>query len=271
MTLPRLAALAVLLAASSPAAAADLLYTQNFENPAFFNNDSGGDFDIFADVNAHYANQPPGFSFAQQFTVETLRIGGSTAFGQGYKDPQGIGGQYVLGFLSDVQNDLLGLAFNVGSFKFLNFRADISSIDLDRQGGPFVPGQVAPVFRFSLFDNPTGALGLGSGTALSSFDATGLSSSAKNVFNWSEALGGLDASGSTNGNVILRIDLLSGGYAGIDNFRIAASDISGDIPTPGGAIPEPSTWFMMIAGFGLIGGALRRNSASRASNRSAYA
>jgi hypothetical protein len=239
------------------ASAGDLLYSQDFEHPAFYNNDSGGDFDIYADVNAHYANQPPGFTFGQAFTVETLRVGGSIAFGEGYKDPQAIAGQYVLGMLSDVQNDLLGLAFNVGDFKFLNVRADISPIDLDRQGGPFAAIGSQPVFRFSLYDNPTGLVGLGAGPALASFDATGLSSSARNVFNWTEALGGLDASGSTNGNVILRIDLLSGGYAALDNLRIAASDTPGDIPGVGAA-PEPASWALMIAGFGLAGGALRR-------------
>lgn len=255
---------AAVLATAGSASAADLLYSQNFEAPAFYNNDSGGDFDIYADVNAHYANQPAGFSFAQANTVETLRVGGSIAFGEGYKDPQNIAGNYVVGMLSSVQDDLLGLSFNVSTFKYLNVRADISSIDLDRQGGPFVPtGGAAPVFRFSLFDNPTGALGVGSGAALASFDVTGLVSPAKNVFNWSEALGGLDASGSTNGNVILRIDLLSGGYGALDNLRIAASDISGEIPdpTPPGipGVPEPSTWAMLIAGFGLIGGAMRRS------------
>jgi hypothetical protein len=241
--------------------ATDLLYYQNFENPAFFNNDSGGDFDIFADVNAHYANQPSGFAFGQANTVETLHIGGSNAFGEGYKDPSGTGGQYVLGMLSDVQNDLLGLSFNIGAFQFLNVRADISSIDLDRQGGPFVPFNAVPTFRFSLYDNPGAAVGLGTGALLSSFDVTGLSSSAKNYFNWSEALGGLSTAGSTDGNVTLRIDLLAGGYGAIDNLRIAASDTSGEIPPIPGGIPEPGTWALMIGGFALAGAALRRRRA----------
>jgi hypothetical protein len=32
--------------------------------------------------------------------------------------------------------------------------------------------------------------------------------------------------------VILRIDLLQGGYAAMDNFRVAASDQRGDVPEP---------------------------------------
>ena len=63
-------------------------------------------------------------------------------------------------------------AANVGSSGYLNFRLDVSSIDLDRWGGPFVAaGGQAPVFRISLFDNPGGAAGIGSGTALSWADA----------------------------------------------------------------------------------------------------
>lgn len=39
---------------------------------------------------------------------------------------------------------------------------------------------------------------------------------------------GPDTSGSTNGNVILQFDLLSGGYAGFDNITIVASDTGGE-------------------------------------------
>ena len=33
--------------------------------------------------------------------------------------------------------------------------------------------------------------------------------------------------------------------------------------TPTGAVPEPASWAMMVAGFGLVGGALRRRSMAR--------
>lgn len=229
---------------SLSAHAATVLYSQNFENPTGFVND-GGDFNIYKPVNQLYGGQPAGFAFAQNFTVETLLIGGTQAFGQGYKDPQGVGGSYVLGLLSDVQNDLLGLSFNVGTNNFLNFRVDVSSIDLDRQGGPFVPAQgLAPTFRFSLFDNPGGAVGVGSGTALSFADVTGTAGPNKYTFDWTNAVVGLSTTGNTNGNVILRVDLLQGGYAAMDNFVIAVSDQPGDVPN----IPEPATWALMLAG-----------------------
>lgn len=235
----------------SPAAADVQLYSQDFENPTGFVND-GGDINIFRSVNDLYGGQPAGFTFAQNFTTETLLIGGTQAFGTGYVDASGIGGQYTLGMLSSVQDDWLGLAFNVGAFRFLNMSATIASIDLDRFGGPFVPtGGQAPIFRFSLFDNPSGNPGLGAGAALDFFDVTGVSNPVKNSFIWSSAVGGLDASGSTNGNVILRVDLLQGGYAAFDNIRISAADVRA-------GVPEPATWAMLILGFGAVGATLRR-------------
>lgn len=230
---------ALLLSASSGHAATVLLYDQNFESPTGFVND-GGDVNIFRTVNELYGNQPTGFTFAQNFTVETLLITGTQAFGTGYSDPAGKGGNYALGLLSDLQNDLLGLSFNVGANRFLNFRLDISSIDLSVFGGPFVPvAGLAPVFAFTLYDNPSGASGLGTGTILDTKQATG-TASARSVFDWTEILLSLDASGSANGNVILRIDLLSGGYGAMDNFRIAASDTPGDV----GDVPEPSAFLL---------------------------
>lgn len=259
--LVRTAALAAFLAAlpaGMAAAATATLYAQDFEAPDGWIND-GGDVNLFRSVNQLYANQPPGFVFAQSFTSETLRIGGTEAFGTGFVDPDGRGGQYVLGQLSTAQDDLLGLAFNIGAFDFLNFRIDISSIDLDRHGGPFVPGGgAAPTFRFSLFDNPAGTAGLGGGTALSFVDATAPFNVSKNSFLWTTVNTGLSAAGNTNGNVILRIDVLDGGYAAFDNIVITADDVGGGVP----GIPEPASWAMLIAGFGMIGALARRRRAS---------
>lgn len=227
------------------AEATTILYDQDFENPATFVND-GGDVNIFNSVNALYGNQPPGFTFAQAFTVETLLLTGNQAFGTGYSDPSGIGGNYALSMLSSLQNDLIGLSFNVGNNDFLNVRLNISSIDLSVFSGPFVSPGDMPVFEFTLYDNPSGTNGLGIGSILSTLQVTGTASD-QTVFDWTEVLLPLNTSGNTNGNVTLRIDLLSGGYAALDNFRIAASDTPGDT---GGSnpIPEPSTLGLMCLG-----------------------
>ncbi|MDO9596159.1 MAG: PEP-CTERM sorting domain-containing protein [Azoarcus sp.] len=261
-----LGAVACVFGGGAANAASVVLYDQDFESPTGFVND-GGDVNIFRQVNQLYGDQPAGFAFAQTNTVETLLVGGSQAWAAaqggvgGFKDPQGIAGNHVLGMLSSFQNDLLGLAFNVEDYNFLNFRLNVSSIDLDRWSGPFVPtGGVAPVFRLSLFDNPSGANGVGGGglVLLDTYTITGLVAPNKWTFNWSEFTVALDSSGNTNGNVILQIDLLEGGYAALDNFRIAASDTPGDVGEDDSTqVPEP--YSLALLGIGLAGlGVMRR-------------
>lgn len=252
MKLHPIAAAAAMGLAASVAHAQTTLYTQNFESPVGFVND-GGDINIYRTVNQLYGNQPVGFTFAQPYTDETLLVGGTQAFGQGYRDPSGKAGKYVVGMLSDAQNDLLSLSFSVGSYQYLNFGLDISSIDLDRFGGPFVPtGGAAPTFRFSLYDNPSGTTGLsGNSMLLDSTTATATIGPDKRTFDWTSVVVGLNAKSSTNGNVTLQIDLLSGGYAAIDNFVVVASDIKG-------AIPEPQTYALVLAGLAVLGWSAKR-------------
>jgi hypothetical protein len=250
--------LAALLAFTATATQASVvLYTQNFENPnlSAFNAGLGPDAS-FSSVNSIYPNQPAGFTFAQTNTVETLRVGGNQAWnGAGFQDPQNKAGNYVVSMLSDAQNDLLGLSFNVGSYQFFNFQLDISSIDLNFWGGQFVPqGGLAPSFRLSLYDNPSGTPNVGTSTLLDSVDITGLLSSAPYVFNWTNHIVGLDATGNTNGNVTVVIDELVGGYAALDNFRIVASDTQGDV----GQVPEPASLALLGLGLAALGFSLRR-------------
>jgi hypothetical protein len=250
---------AFLACASAPVHADTVLYTQDFEAPVGFVND-GGDINIYRTVNQLYGNQPTGFTFAQSYTTETLLVGGSKAFLTGYKDPSGIAGHYVVSMLSDRQNDLLSLSFDAGNYGYLNFALDVSSIDLDRFGGPFVPtGGLAPVYRITLYDNPTGATTLaGNGTVLDTVDVMGTVSPNKYTFDWTHAIVGLETAGTTNGHVTLQIDLLSGGYAAMDNFKVVASDVKG-------VVPEPASAALVIGG-GLLVWA-RRRATSRAARQ----
>lgn len=253
---------AVTIAAlSSPLFAASVtLYDQDFETPnsppGFVNGAGSGYRDLSQQqVNDLYGGQPAGFSFAQAFTVETALLTGTQAFGTGYSDPSGIGGNYAIGMLSSVQPDLLGLSFNVGAFDFFNFTVDISSLGLDGPGGPFTTSQSPPEFRFTLFDNPSGAVTTGSGTILDQATLTG-TPSAIDTLDWTNGVFAFDTSNSTNGNVTLQIDLLLGGYAVMDNFRITASDEAGGGLNP---VPLPAAiWLFGGALLGLAGFAGRR-------------
>jgi hypothetical protein len=108
-----------------------------------------------------------------------------------------------------------------------------------------------------LFDNPTGLAGLGAGTALDTVVLTGVAGTNKYTFNWTNHIAGLNAANSTNGKVIMRIDLLTGGYAALDNFAIAASNTAGE-PPPVGGVPEPATAALVLLGLAVSAASRRR-------------
>lgn len=240
----RAIAAASVLAASAPMAGAVpvTLYTQDFENPNGYVND-GADVNIHRSVNDNYGGQPAGFAFAQTYTVETLNVsgsdrgGGTAAFGTGWNDPTGRAGDFAIGMLSDVEDDRLGLSFDVGALSYFNAAIDLSAIDLSAWGSPFLPREGStPTFRFSLYDNPGGGSGIGGGVLLDSFTFTGLASTARDTFNWSRAIFGLSTAGNTDGNVIFQVDMLSGGYGALDNMVLTADVTPAAVPLPGGLV-----------------------------------
>lgn len=232
---------ASILASASVAEGASILYTNAFESPVGFVDTTGRDVSQQS-VNSLYGL--PGFLFQQINTVETLEIKGGVAFGTGYSDPEGNGGKYALGMLCCVQNDKVSLTFDVGGFGFLNVAMDISAIDLDGVGGPF--GVAQPVFQVSLYDSPGGAFNINApGTLLSQVNVMGTGAPNQKVFDWTAAVAALSAAGNTDGNVSLVVDLLQSGYASLDNLRVVASDVPGDVGNP---IPEPAMLALVASG-----------------------
>ena len=65
---------------------------------------------------------------------------------------------------------------------------------------------------------------------------------------------GKGVGGPGNATAFYKID----GGAGLDAITLAYNASSGAVLYGTGAVPEPATWAMMIAGFGLVGGAMRR-------------
>ncbi len=47
-------------------------------------------------------------------------------------------------------------------------------------------------------------------------------------------------------------------YIRVYDTKLSAADVAGLTPPGGGAVPEPASWALMIAGFGLTGAAMRR-------------
>lgn len=226
---------------------AAILFSNDFNSPT--NYIPGGALN--GDISSQTVNSLHGTSFQNSFTVETLRISGGTTF----TDASGTGGAYALGMLSTAQNDLMSATFDAQSFNFLNLSIDVSAIDLDCCGGPFNPtGTLVPEFQFRLYDAPGGAFNLfAPGALLDTQNIIG-TASPRTVFDWTSHVVALDASGSTDGNVALVIDLLQGGYASFDNLVIASDDTpGGGLP---GAIPEPG--MLAIIGLGLAGLGLAR-------------
>lgn len=66
------------------------------------------------------------------------------------------------------------------------------------------------------------------------------------------------------GAVRAEVDFVGGnGYAPTDDWQAAARRVI----NPGGGVPEPATWAMLVLGFGTIGGALRAKARRRADLR----
>lgn len=259
--------LGTILATATQVQATTILLDQDFESPNTFVTT----FDVDSrPVNTLYGDQPAGFTFGNTFTVETINVTDSVnpsnaqrSFGSigGYQGDLGQSGNFVVGMLSTRQNDRLGLTFDTGAFDFLNVQIDITSLDLDCCGAPFIFNNgvgFAPTFRFSLFED-SGSSGIGGGTLLDQFDLTG-TESPRHVIDFVTGTFGLDASNSTDGVVTLRIDLLAGGYAAFDNLIVASSDTEGDVGEPAG-VPLPSTVWLLLGGLAALRSGVRRRAA----------
>ena len=64
--------------------------------------------------------------------------------------------------------------------------------------------------------------------------------------------------GPFNSGTSGRVSYDLGGQAGITSATFTSSQSAFEIDALASAVPEPATWAMMMAGFGLIGGAARR-------------
>ncbi|MEI9966371.1 MAG: PEPxxWA-CTERM sorting domain-containing protein [Candidatus Moraniibacteriota bacterium] len=64
-------------------------------------------------------------------------------------------------------------------------------------------------------------------------------------------------------NVHLEDGIFNSGFFGVDEGLGEGAHINGQFTLVSAPVPEPATWAMMISGFGLVGGALRRRHSKR--------
>lgn len=108
------------------------------------------------------------------------------------------------------------------------------------------PGDHGAVFDFGF-----GSLAPGASKSFSIFYGASLSEAA--------AFAALGAVGAEVYSLGQSRDDINGGTSGYSTFIFGFKGVGGTPVVPGGgAVPEPSTWMMLIAGFGLVGAAMRR-------------
>ncbi len=211
-----------------------LLYVNDFEVP---NISITPNFCLPSHISSDLINDvygTPENLFDQVATVEPVFIEYSTAPWE-YLDPLDIGGNYSIGMLSNLENDMLSLSFDKQGLDFLNVRMDIAPIGLALC---LTSNPTTPTFRLTVYDDPDGIFDISNitETVLDFADVTGIApdpSNPKYNMQWKEVLAGLDVSGSTNNNIALVWDLLgTSGYATFDNLEISASNssISSNLP-----------------------------------------
>lgn len=204
------------LGAAQLAAAQEItLYENDFEKPIKpVTVTCGNSLDQDDGINDTYGM--PDFSFVEKFTVETVVLHDPDGkySGQGSKN-----GKYAIGMLGVAQDDRLAFRFDTQGQKFLNVAMDVSSIDVEGCGGPF--GVETPKFSVSIVDG-NGELDWDEKKLDEKF-LEGEASPDPWSFHWTRGTVALDATKSTDGSVILVFDLLSNGYAVLDNLKITAS------------------------------------------------
>lgn len=227
-------------------------------------------FDTLASIGTTSAAQPGGllpfgwrFAEAGGNADTSYRIGSGTAtdgdtysFGAAGSTERALGG-----VLSGSNTPLFGAVFtnNIGS--------SITGLAINYTGEFWRRGDDARTDRLDFQYRIGGADDLNSGTwlDLNALDFTSPAGTAIGALNGNantQALAGALSSlniGSGQTFAIRWSDFNTPGAddgLGVDNFALTATLAS----TP--AVPEPATWAMMIGGFGLIGGAMRRRTAT---------
>lgn len=209
-----------------------VLYTNDFETPNMPLVASCGNSLDPIGINALYGSSD--FVFQQVYTVEGVTVHDPSGL---YTDASGIGKNYSLGMLSELQDDLLALTFEVTGNSFLNVGFDLSAIDVSGCGGPFQTA--VPVMQVRLYDSPSGDFAFNQpGTLLDQGEVTGVAAPDAWTFAWNYGVVSLDATGATGSSLTIVFDLQQSGYAAFDNLSIVAADTAGVVDADNDGIPD---------------------------------
>lgn len=160
-------------------------------------------------------------------------------------------------FSAAIDNNLPGtpVAGRITSFGF-NSRPDIAAVT--PLSGPFMAGQLNGGFPqigggttidFCLEDQAGGGCGGGGDGVFN--DTTALQT-------FSLTLDGPPTTSATFNNFILRWQSVEGPFRGTSGIGLGTGGGGDGFDPGGGVVPEPSSWAMLIAGFGLVGAVARR-------------
>ena len=176
--------------------------------------------------------------------------------------PQPSGGAFTMGF-----------AFTVGANTFLN---GLGAYDYLGDGFP-APMQVGlwdgagNLLQQATVNSADPLIGSFRYTSVSSYALTAGATYIVGAFRYAGSgevyATGFGANSTAAGVTILGARYSDSGSFGFPNVSVGTNGYYGANALIGAAVtngvPEPATWAMMIAGFGMIGGAMRRRSASR--------
>lgn len=214
----------VILLSDNANAQTILLYQNDFETPLTSPVENcGPDLDANP-VNSLYAGTGQGTGgggiFQQVNTVETMLIHGPS---NQYLDPTGLGGNYCISMLSELQEDRMALILNTQGLPFANITLHLSPIDLAGCGGPFELDTA--YLRITVYDSPGATFFFESpGTTLDeALIAGGAPGETPYTFNWLQCLANLEVANATDGYITIVFDLINAGYAAIDNISISSS------------------------------------------------
>ncbi len=243
------------------------IFDQDFETPRSFigSNATAPDVDSRPPRDIHLSRSARA-GIQSSVTVETINVTNSESTDPsadqqfksigGYTGDLDQSGNFLLGMLSDLEDDRFSLIFFFEELDFLNVQIDLTNLDLDCCGGQFHgPGvDTTPDFQFSLFT------GRGNGNfqvvpdTLLDRKVFSPGASAPNVIDFTTFAFSLDASDASTGFGLLELDLLSGGYAGFDNLTVSFSD------TPVGVseVPLPASGLLLLSGLAGFGALKRR-------------